>query len=291
MILVLTILNATDNARSIDENSCWPHYAPTLTLCVKRFPKRESIMTFHKGFRGLCFVVLLLTSFVAAAAQKPTSTSTNVTTVVHDYASDGTQVLMRSDDHNDSGQATYTSTSSRGSSLRSWIVNGEWDLILYSQSARTLWITPDDPVGSQPAGPPAAYYWQGVQASSRCFDQYGNTVQLQNVITSSGNCNLWVNFNSGGTLYKLLMSPFPFSGAGDAQPTCPATGCPATGLATVTCNTVSNSQCVSWTIVPNTSAANANVANLYWYSSHGRSATWMYIGQYYNTFRIDVTNP
>jgi hypothetical protein len=239
---------------------------------------------FAMGIRGLCFAVLL-TSFVAVSAQ-------NVTTIVHDYGTDGTtQLLMRSDDYNGSGQATYTSTSSRNSSLTSWIVNGEWDLILYSQSLRTLWITPNDPVGSQPVGPPAGYYSQGVQTSSRCFDQNGNTVPLANVVTSSGNCKLGVNFNSGGTLYKLLMSPFPFSGAGDGTPTCPPTGCPPTGVVTVTCNQVSNSQCVSWTIVPNTSAANANVANLYWYSSKGKNSSWVFLGQYYNTFRIDVTNP
>lgn len=235
---------------------------------------------FAMGIRG-CFAVLLLTSFVAVSAQ-------NVTTIVHDYGTDGTtQLLTRSDDYNGSGQATYTTTSHKSSSLSSWIVNGEWDLILYNQSLRTLWITPNDPVGSQPAGPPAGYYSQGVQSSSRCFDQNGNTVPLQNVLTSSGNCKLGVNFNSGGTLYKLLMSPFPFSGSGDGTPICPPTGCPATGVVSVTCNKVSSGQCVSWTIVPNTNAPNANVANLY---SSGKKG-WLYIGQYYNTFRIDVTNP
>ena len=115
---------------------------------------------------------------------------------------------------------------------------------------------------------------------------------LANVITSSGNCKLGLTFYSGGTVYKLLMSPFPFSGSGDGTPICPSTGCPATGLATVTCNKVSNSQCVSWTIVPNTSAANANVANLYMEGGGPKgTTTWTFIGQYYNTFRLDVTNP
>ena len=241
-------------------------------------------MTFHRIVTTSWLVVLLLTWFVSATAQ-------NVTTVAHDYASDGSQLLMRSDDYNGSGQASYTSFSSRNSSLSSSIVNGEWDLILYNQSLRTLWITPNDPVGSQPSGPPPGYYSQGVQSSSRCFDQNGNTVPLQNVVTSSGNCKLGVNFNSGGTLYKLLMSPFPFSGSGDGTPTCPPGGCPTTGVVTVMCNAVSNGQCVSWTITPNTSAPSANVANLYWYSSKGKSASWVFIGQYYNAFRIDVTNP
>jgi len=236
----------------------------------------------------LAEIVVGVAALGAAQGYKPTSSSVNVTTTVYDYDGGGVELLMRSDDYNGSGQATYTSTGS----VTSAIFNGELDLSLLKQSLRTLWITPNDPFSSsEPAGPPAGYYSQGVQSLSRCFDQNGNTVPLANVLTSSGNCKLGVNFNSGGTLYKLLMSPFPFSGAGDGTPTCPATGCPATGVVTVTCNKVSNSQCVSWTIVPNTNAPNANVANLYWYHSQGRSATWVFIGQYYNTFRIDVTNP
>jgi hypothetical protein len=240
----------------------------------------------------LAGIVVGVEALGGAQGSKPTSSSVNVTTTVYDYDGGGVELLMRSDDYNGTGQATYASGKSGGQSLTSAIVSGEWDLSLLNQSLRTLWITPNDPVGSQPAGPPAGYYSQGVQSLSRCFDQNGNTVPLANVVTSSGNCKLGVNFNSGGTLYKLLMSPFPFSGAGDGTPTCPATGCPATGVVTVTCNQVSNSQCVSWTIVPNANAPNANVANLYWYySPRGGTATWVFIGQYYNTFRIGVTNP
>jgi hypothetical protein len=182
-----------------------------------RFPKQEYIMIFHWGIRAVCLMVLLLASLVAFAAQK--TTSTNVTTVVHDYSSDGTQLLLRSDDYNGSGQATYTSTSSGGSSLSSFITSsGELELLLYNQSLRTVWITPNDLVGSEPPGPPAGYYWKGTDVRSDCFDQNGNIVPLANVVTSSGNCKLGVNFNSGGVLYKLLMSPFPFSGAGDGTP-------------------------------------------------------------------------
>jgi hypothetical protein len=244
-------------------------------------------MILRRAISGLCLVVLLVPSFAAAAAQK--TSVTNVTTLVHDSGLDGTQLLMRSDDYNGSGQATY---SSNKSGLSNSIVSGEWVLSLLKQSLRTLWITPNDPVGSQPAGPPAGYYWQSVEVKSVCFDQNANTVPLPNVVSSSGNCKLGVNFKSGGTLYKLLMSPFPLSQPGDSPPTCPSTGCPASGVATVTCNKVSNSQCVSWTIVPNANAPNANVANLYWYNAPTpTTATWVFIGQYYNTFRIDVTNP
>lgn len=252
-------------------------------------------MTASGSFRTAWLLIAIAANLIGAVpllAQK-TSTSTNVTTIVHDYAVDGTtQVLLRSDDYNGSGEATYTSYSNHTSSLGSNIdSNGEWHLTLLHQSVRTIWITPNDPVGTQPAGPPAGYYYQGTNVSSRCFDQNGNVVPLQNIVTSSGNCKLGMNFVSGGTTYKLLMSPFPFSGPGDGTPICPSTGCPATGVATVTCNSVSNGQCVSWTITPNANGPNPNIANLYQYSTSKGSTVWVYIGQYSNTFRIDVTNP
>jgi hypothetical protein len=48
---------------------------------------------------------------------------------------------------------------------------------------------------------------------------------------------------------------------------------------------------VDWTITPNGAATNPNVANLYYYSSSKGSATWVFVGQYYNTFLIHLTNP
>ena len=230
----------------------------------------------------------------AAAGQKPSSTtSNNATATFHDYdALEANLMLLRSDDYNGTGQATYTSSSSRGSSLSSGFVSGEWNLNLAYQSLRTVYITPNAAIDNlQPQGPPAGYYWQGVTIRSGCFDQNGNIVPSANVVTASGNCKLGVNFNSAGTSYKLLMSPFPLSGGGDPPPTCPSTGCPATGVVTVTCNAVSNGQCVNWTIEPNVTAPHANVANLYRYSSSKGSATWVFIGQYYNSFRIGLTNP
>lgn len=227
----------------------------------------------------------------AAGAQK--TTSSQATATLHDYDALGTTLLLRSDDYNASGQASYASSSSRGSSLSSTFVTGEWNLNLSNQSLRTIYITPNDAIDNwQPQAPPAGYYWDGVTVRCGCFDQNGNLVPLANVVTASGNCKLGINFNYGGTSYKLLMSPFPLSGSGDPPPTCPPTGCPTTGVVTVTCNAVnSNGQCVDWTIEPNNTAPNATVANLYRLSLSPRSSTWIFIGQYHNSFRIGLTNP
>jgi hypothetical protein len=227
----------------------------------------------------------------SAGAQK--TASTNATATLHDYDALGTtSLLLRSDDYNGINQAIYTSSSSHGSSLSSGFVNGEWRLNLANQSVRTIYVTPNSAIDNlQPQGPPAGYYRDGATIGCGCFDQNGNLVPLANVATSSGNCKLGINFNVGGTSYKLLMSPFPLSESGAAPPTCPSAGCPPTGVVKVTCNALSNDQCVDWTIEPNITAPNAQVANLYRYYSVRGSATWIFIGQYYNSFRIDLTNP
>lgn len=112
-----------------------------------------------------------------------------------------------------------------------------------------------------------------------CYDSSGNQVAFPNLVNGSNNCSLGVDFTPNGTKYKLVMSPH-----------LPAAG-PATGLASVTCNATGTvngvTQCVNWTIAPNVNA-NAGVANLYYFTKNGSLA---FIGQYYNTYLINVTNP
>lgn len=215
--------------------------------------------------------MLLLPVLLIAKGGHTTNYQEDVTTTVFDADTAGTQLLTRSDDYNDVGQATYTSPEV-GSEIESV---GTWQLDLYGQSLRALWITPNDPINSsQPVAPPAGYY-SNVALYSRCFDQSGNEVPFELLVNGSNNCEFTVAFSSNGTHYDLAM------GARDV----PA-GSPPTGLASVACNAVSDNQCVNWTITPNTAAPNANVANLY------KSAKELtFVGQYYNTFRIQSTNP
>src|SRR5262245_21858197 len=99
----------------------------------------------------------------SAAAQKATS-SNNLTATFNDYDALGSTLqLLRSDDYNGSGQATYTASSSHNSSLISEIKNGDWNFNLANQSLRTLYVTPNAAIDNlQPPGPPAGYYRDGV---------------------------------------------------------------------------------------------------------------------------------
>ena len=220
------------------------------------------------------------------AAGKPPSYQQPVTTTVFDFDTSGAPLLMRSDDYNGISQATYTTI--QGSKGAGYLVtsaitsDGRWQLTLSDQSGRSLWITPNQGIdGSQPAAPPAGNYVIQ-KAYSVCRDQSGNIVPYQNLANGSGNCSMAVNFFYGGILYKLLMRPDSL----DAT-LCPPDGCPATGLAQVSCNAVSNNQCTNWTITPNASAPLVGVSNLYSYTGP-RGAEWVFIGQYYNTFRINA---
>jgi hypothetical protein len=223
--------------------------------------------------RAALFVAFLLLLAVGSVAA-PKTTNITTTNVVYDYTS-GTQLLLRSDDFNGSQQATYSS----------YLESANWHFLL--SPGRTLFVTPNSPIDSfQPTAPPPGYYSQNIEVYSRCDDQYGNAVFFPNILSGSGNCSLGVDFGYNGTIYKLLMNS---SGRPPTNTTCPTAGCPPAGTATVTCNAVSAGQCVSWTIVPNANAAHVNVASLF-RSSSGKPG-WIYIGQYYNTFRINITNP
>ena len=102
-------------------------------------------------------------------------------------------------------------------------------------------------------------------------------------MTSSGNCEMILDFGYNGTEYKIAMGPtghLPVPG-------------PATGLVTVTCNSVVSGKCVNWTITPNTATGSANpptVANLFVFTGNHKTPLAL-VGQYHEIFRIDVTNP
>jgi hypothetical protein len=226
----------------------------------------------------LTSLTVLMITTLATAGKSTCPPSPNVTTVIYDSDTSSNQLLLRSDDYNATGEAYYSAA--LDPNLSSTIYCGWWSLRMYSQSLRTLWITPNDPINnSQPPAPPAGYYSTYVEGAGKCYDQNLNLVYYQDILTSSSNCGLNFDFGYNGVKYKISMSP-----------SLPAPG-PSTGLVTVTCNVVSGGQCVNWTLTPNLAVGTAHpptVANLYYYAQGGKLT---FIGQYYNTFRIDVTNP
>ena len=207
-------------------------------------------------------------------------TNTNVTTIVHDENTAPNDLLTRSDDYNGAPpwQASYGDTGG----ISSHILSGSgWQLYLGSQSSRRIWLTLSQPAnGSKVAPVPDGYYYDSVEAYSRCWDSNNQEVAFLAItpLTSQNKCSFGVDFAYNRVKYKLVM-----------QPSIPGLiNTSGTGWATVSCNTASGTTCNNWTIVPNLNAANATVADLYQYT---KSGSLTYIGSYFNTYRIDVTNP
>jgi hypothetical protein len=158
--------------------------------------------------------LLLLIALISGALAKSTSggrgggttsSNTNVTTTVFDSDTSGALLLFRSDDYNgSSNDATYTSINNIVSDIDS---SGVWHLNLYSQKTgtRTVSVTADNAVGTQPTAPPAGYYWKNVEINSKCTDSSGKTVPFPNLVNGSSSCTFMVDFGYNGTTYKLLI--------------------------------------------------------------------------------------
>ena len=251
--------------------------------------RRAAIRAAGRTGAMLLAIGMLLNVPGGARAGKTTITNENVTTIVHDLDTNGTPLHIRSDDYQGGSLNEATYSASLDPNLSSDIYAGTWFLRMYSQSIRMLYVRPNDAINSsQPAGPPPILEWQIIEVAARCYDQNLNQVPLENILTSSGNCLLMVDFYFGGAIYKLAMGP-SLSQTLEAHPAI----APATGLVTVICNSVSNGQCVNWTITPNMATGSSNpptVADLFGPGGTGKTKT-VSIGQYYDTFRIDITYP
>lgn len=133
-------------------------------------PTKHTIMRFSQ-LALMSLAVLALLSLPGGAGSK-TASNINVTTIVHDYDATGGLLLVRSDDHNGTGEATYSAQDTNvGSSIDS---SGEWWLRLYGQNTRQsvlrqLYVTPNDVYNSNATSvPPAGLYWQSIEVSSVC---------------------------------------------------------------------------------------------------------------------------
>jgi MSHA pilin protein MshA len=104
---------------------------------------------------------------------------------------------------------------------------------------------------------------------------------LANSTTASGACP-----TTGAPSPAVLMEGVPVEGLSQYPDTTAGGIISAAGLNAGTSATTT----VDYTISPNTSAGGGNVptvANLYQFTNTGL----VYMGSYYNTYRIDVTNP
>jgi hypothetical protein len=199
---------------------------------------------------------------------------------------------MRSDNFDGSGFATYgkpaTTTKGKGgtqdNSSSQIGTDGNWSLSW--GSPRSVYVTPNQPVGLQPPPsvpiPTAGSYRYAGHSGGVCRTPEGAPLPFTSLgLGITYPCQLGVEIHypdsgSGDLVYKLAMGPaLPWGG-------------PPTGVAGVVCISVANNQCAEWTITsaPDENGQNQNVANLYYYQPN--AGQWVWLGQYYNSFRIHV---
>lgn len=233
----------------------------------------------HPGPAFLLFIGLASIAFAGGQ-----TTTINVTTSIHDddTAVPASALLTQSDDYvscgTDTACATYATTGKCPSNCltsRIFTSGGGWQLLLANQTLRTIRLTTSFVSGTYV--PFTGSYYAKVEVYSNCWADSAETTQTGLLVikpgTSNSNCALGLDFELAGIKYKLEMGQTAIDSG-------------MTGKATVSC-TSTGSTCTSWTIVPNTAAPNPGIANLYQFTTKGLS----FVGQYINTYRIDVTIP
>ena len=226
---------------------------------------------------------VLLSVLLLAQTSGTATTYIAVTTTVHNDNAAPNDLLFRSDG---ASQSSYEDGGGRPKSISSHVaINGAWQLYLGNQTARRVWVTLSHPLLGSPSSPaPDGYYSDSVEVYSRCWDINNTEVAYLAIApgTSNNRCSFGVDFAYNRVKYKLVMGPSIPALTLDTS---------GTGWATVSCNSAAGGACNSWTIVPNTIAGGGNVptvANLYQFGKNGNLSI---IGQYYNSYRVDVTNP
>jgi hypothetical protein len=201
---------------------------------------------------------------VLAAKAPPPPPSPNVISTLYDVDAAGTALLTRSDDFNGATSATYTAVNKITSHISE---SGGWQLYIGNQTARTIRLT----LASQGIPLPDGNYSSNVEVYSGCFDASNTKISILTMTVGAAydNCSFGLDFSSGRTKYKLVMGP-AYAG---------------TGRAIVTCTAASGGQCTNWTIVPDTTIANARVANLFHFANNG---SLILDGVYHNSFSVGV---
>lgn len=229
-------------------------------------------------FATLCVTAVIAVPVAFAEKPPPPPGSVSATTLVYDQDTSvpPNQYLFRSDQYGGLNTTSYTNTGG----VATGIFLGSpynWGLNLFGQSLRRVWITLSPVNGATPPAP-SGLYADKVQIYSWCFDSAGHYVSYLSIPsgTSNDQCIFSFDFEYGRITYKLAMGQFSPPASGWASATCHASSSP------------SGTPCTSWTIAPNMIDANATIANLYIIGGHNGP---QFIGQYYNTFRIDVTTP
>ena len=245
----------------------------------------------HISIIAICVCLTLLVLPATTLPQGPPNRTSDVpvTSTIND-SFNGIPMQIQSD-----SAGPYRNTKYVQSIVQGAVGYQDWELDTnYSTfSTRNVWLDFTKPVaGSGPNNQdPIAPFDSAlakVRFISKCHEY--NVSMFSIPLGTTVNCPLATGFNYGGIQYRLHMNPL--SGP-DINP--------ETDYVNITCNAVNSAlQCINWTIEPNASKGGCasvdctvkqNVARLSKMVTSKGKTTPVNQGNFYISFRIDLTNP
>jgi hypothetical protein len=158
--------------------------------------------------------------------------------------------------------------------------SGDWVLDTTTSRTRTILIDLRQAIPGSGAAPPFAYELLPVRIITKCSEARTGGFPAM-TLDETLSCPTGISFQYGGNQYGLMMASGPNSDVNYAETSNPQ----------VTCTSVSGSKCNKWTVLP-IQQADGTIRNI------GRlrkpikgKIPFAFLGDYYVSFNIEVTNP
>jgi hypothetical protein len=157
--------------------------------------------------------------------------------------------------------------------------SGDW--VLTSSSTQTILVDLRQPVPNSGAAPPFAWQLLPARIISKCHEALAGSFPAM-TLSQTLSCPTAISFQYGGNSYGLMMASGPNSDINYAETNDPL----------VTCTSVDGSNhCNRWTVLPirQPDGTIKNIARLR--KAIKGNNNFAFLGDYYLSFSIEVTNP
>ncbi len=159
--------------------------------------------------------------------------------------------------------------------------SGDWVLDTTSSSTQTIHIDLREPIPNSGAAPPFAWELLPARIISKCHEALAGSFPAM-ALNQTLSCPTAISFQYGGNSYGLMMASGPNSDITYGETNNPL----------VTCTSmIGSNQCNNWTVLPiqQPDGTIKNIARLR--KALKGNNNFAFLGDYYLSFSIEVTNP